>query len=83
MFPHIPRRRWIVASKGGSEKLSKVLLGACILNLIGMVLLMLAYMRMTPVVMMLSLGLGGMLVSAAFLLYLYVVIQDLRRRKAL
>jgi hypothetical protein len=61
----------------------KVIAVAGVFNILGLLLVLLPLLMLTPITILLSTGLGGMLIALAELLYLYVVFQDLRRRKAL
>jgi hypothetical protein len=66
-----------------SGRFNKFIVFASILNILGLFFVLLPLLRLTPITILLSTGLGGLLIGAAVLLYLYVVLQDLRRRKML
>jgi hypothetical protein len=66
-----------------NEKLNKVLISASVLNILGLILAVVSLLKLTPVTLMVSMGLGGLLIAVALLLYLYAVVQDLRMRKVL
>ena len=66
-----------------SEKFNKVLISASVLNILGLIFAILSLLKLTPVTLIVSMGLGGLLIAVALLLYLYAVFQDLRMRKVL
>ena len=53
------------------------------LNLVGMLLVASALVRLTPVTLTLSVGVGGMLLFASWGLFALVVVGDLRNRRIL
>jgi hypothetical protein len=67
----------------GSGRFNKVIVLASIFNILGLLLVLLPLLKLTPITILLSTGGGGLLIGAAVFLYLYVVIQDLRQRKML
>jgi hypothetical protein len=65
-------------SKGnGSEGLIRF---ACILNILGLVLIMVAIFKLTPITLVVSITFGGILIAFSLILYIFVVIRDLRAR---
>lgn len=72
MFHRIQRRHGKVMSKGnGSEGLIRF---ACILNILGLVLIMVAIFKLTPITLVVSITFGGILIAFSLILYIFVVI---------
>ncbi|HEX9756578.1 MAG TPA: hypothetical protein VGB26_02105 [Nitrospiria bacterium] len=65
------------------KKFNKALMFAGIFNIIGLLLVSFSLFKVTPITIILSTGVGGLLIGMAVLLYLKVVIQDLRKQKIL
>ncbi len=66
-----------------NKKFKKSLILAGVLNIFGLLLVLLSHLKLTPMTIILSTAVGGFLIGMAVLLYLYVVIQDLRKQKIL
>jgi|DewCreStandDraft_1066081.scaffolds.fasta_scaffold00017_98 hypothetical protein len=78
MFHRIQRRHGKLMSKGnGGEGLIRF---ACILNILGLVLIMVAIFKLTPITLVVSITFGGILIAFSLVLYIFVVIRDLRAR---
>lgn len=61
----------------------KAVLTAGILNVIALLTIILALVNFTPLTLILSVSLGGALMGLAILIYVVVVISDLRRQGVL
>ena len=59
------------------------LLAASVMNILGMLTVASALMRLTSVTLMLSVGIGGALLAVSWAIYVASVIYDLRRRRIL
>jgi hypothetical protein len=66
-----------------SGRLNRLIALAGILNIIGLLSIVLTALKLTPITLIVSLTFGGVLIGFALVLYLYVVIQDLKARKVL
>ncbi len=64
-------------------RVNKWFLLAGMINIIGMLLVVSAIVRLTPTTMMLSVGCGGMLLIVSLLIYGVNVAYDLRKRNLL
>jgi hypothetical protein len=64
-------------------RVNKWFLLAGVSNIVGMLLVTSAIVRLTPTTMMLSLGGGGMLLTISLLIYVVNVAYDLRKRDLL
>ncbi len=61
----------------------KVVITASVLNIMALSLIILSIVNFTPFTLLASVSIGGALMGAAILLYIVVVISDLRRRGVL
>jgi hypothetical protein len=61
----------------------KVVLTAGLLNILALLSILLAIIKFTPLTMVISISIGGALMGLAILLYVVVVITDLRQRGVL
>jgi len=66
-----------------NRKLNRLIALAGILNIIGLLSIVLTALKLTPITLIVSLTFGGVLIGLALVLYLYVVIKDLKARKVL
>jgi hypothetical protein len=62
---------------------SKVVILASLLNLFALFLILLSILNFTPFTLLASISIGGAFMGTAILLYIVVVIADLRRRGVL
>jgi hypothetical protein len=67
----------------GKEKFNKLIISAGILNLLGLIFILVALIKLTPITLIFSITFGGLLLLLAVIVYLYVVIQELRIRGVL
>lgn len=63
--------------------LDKVITGAGILNILGLILIRVSLLKLTTITLIVSITFRGFLIVVAVILYLNAVIQDLRIRKVL
>lgn len=68
---------------GETSKLQKIITIAAILDILGLISIIISLIKFTPITLIISVTFGGILVFIAILLYIFVVIQDLRMRKVL
>lgn len=61
----------------------KVVIVASVLNILALLLIILSIVNFTPFTLLASVSVGGALMGAAILLYIIVVLTDLRRRGVL
>lgn len=61
----------------------KVVIVASVLNILALLTIILSIINFTPLTLMISVSIGGALMATAIILYVIVVIADLRRRKVL
>lgn len=61
----------------------KVVITASVLNILALLLIILSIVHFTPFTLLASVSIGGALMGIAILLYIVVVISDLRRRGVL
>ena len=61
----------------------KVVILASILNILALFLIILSILNFTPFTLLASISIGGAFMGTAILLYIVVVIADLRRRGVL
>ena len=61
----------------------KVVLTAGLLNVLALLSILLAIFKFTPLTMVISISIGGALMGLAILLYVVVVITDLKQRGVL
>lgn len=61
----------------------KVVILASVLNILALLLIILSIVNFTPFTLLASVSIGGALMGVAILLYVVVVIADLRRRGVL
>ncbi|HWP91163.1 MAG TPA: hypothetical protein VNN20_03055 [Thermodesulfobacteriota bacterium] len=66
-----------------NKKFNSIIVLAGILNILGLLSIVLTAFNLTPITLIISLTFGGVLIGLALVLYLYVVIQDLKARKVL
>jgi hypothetical protein len=66
-----------------NKKFNRIIVLAGILNILGLLSIVLTAFNLTPITLIVSLTFGGVLIGLALVLYLYVVIQDLKTRKVL
>ena len=66
-----------------NKKFNRIIALAGILNILGLLSIVLTAFTLTPITLIVSLTFGGVLIGLALVLYLYVVIQDLKTRKVL
>ncbi len=64
-----------------NKKFNRIIALAGALNIIGLLSIVLTALKLTPITLIVSLTLGGVLIGLALVLYLYVVIYDLKTRK--
>lgn len=72
-----------VLMNGETSKLQKIITIAAILDILGLISIIISLIKFTPITLIISVTFGGILVFIAILLYIFVVIQDLRMRKVL
>ncbi len=82
-LPILRRRRWEMATEDNSGRLNKVIMCAGVLNILGLILIMVAVLKLTPITLIVSITFGGLLIAVALILYILAVVQDLRMRKVL
>ena len=61
----------------------KVVIAASILTILALLLIILSIIHFTPLTLIISVSIGGAFMGLAILLYVIVVIADLRRRGVL
>ena len=66
-----------------ADMLNKAITLAGILNILGLLFIIVSLLKLTPITLMVSVTFGGILIGIALLLYIYVVVRDLRMRKVL
>jgi hypothetical protein len=66
-----------------NKKFNRIIAFAGIFNILGLLSIILTAFSLTPVTLIVSLTFGGVLIGLALVLYLFVVIQDLKARKVL
>ena len=66
-----------------SGKLDKLITLAGVINILGLIPIIVSLLELTPITLIISVTFGGILIAIALLLYIYVVIQDLRMQKVL
>ncbi|MDA2919940.1 hypothetical protein MYX76_10675 [Desulfobacterota bacterium AH_259_B03_O07] len=65
------------------KNLYKVVIFAGFLNILGLILIMVSILKLTPITLLISITLAGGLIAVAIILYFYAVVQDLKMRKVL
>lgn len=69
---------------GESGRFSRAItIVAGLLNILGLIFVLLSLFRLTPITLIASVTFGGILIGVALLIYIYVVVQDLKMRKVL
>ena len=66
-----------------TDRLNKAITLAGILNILGLLFIIVSLFKLTPITLMVSVTFGGILIAIALLIYIYVVVRDLRMRKVL
>jgi hypothetical protein len=66
-----------------TDALNKSITVAGILNILGLLFIIVSLFKLTPITLMVSVTFGGILITIALLLYIYVVVRDLKMRKVL
>jgi len=61
----------------------KVVIIASVLNILALLTFILSTVWLTPITLVISVSIGGVLMAVAIILYIVVVIADLRRRGVL
>ncbi len=61
----------------------KVVIIASVLNIAAILLIVLSIVNLTPLTLLLSIALSGALMATAIILYVIVVVMDLRQRRVL
>jgi len=61
----------------------KVVILGSVLNILALLLIILSILNFTPFTLLASVSIGGALMGTAILLYIIVVVSDLRRRGVL
>lgn len=64
----------------GNHKLNKILVIASILNIIGLVSILMPIFKLTPLTLISSVTFGGILIAFSVIIYIYVVILDMRNK---
>ncbi len=83
MFHRIRRRQHLEELKDNDKKLKKIIVVAGILNIIGLILINVTILKLTPLTLVSSITVGGALILISIILYLYAVINELRTHKIL
>jgi hypothetical protein len=68
---------------GESGRFCRAITVAGLLNILGLILVLLSLFMLTPITLIVSVTFGGILIGVALLIYIYVVIQDLKMRKVI
>lgn len=66
-----------------NHKLNKILVIASVLNIIGLVSILIPIFKLTPLTLISSVTFGGILIAISVVLYIYVVILDMREKGVL
>ena len=61
----------------------KVVIAASVLNILALLSIILSILKFTPLTLIISVSIGGALMAIAIILYVIVVVADLRRRGVL